>query len=125
MHYIAAPCSLGRLAGLFFFALIVAGSPTGAIAAVASISGTPPKTATVGKLYAFTPTLSGATGATPLFWIQNRPGWANFNSATGLLNGKPAADDVGTDAGVIINVSTDGKTWVALPAFSIVVSAAV
>jgi len=125
MHHVAAPYSFVRLAGFFLFTVVIAASPIRATAAVASISGSPPKSATVGKVYSFTPTLSGADGATPLFWIQNRPGWASFSAATGYLAGTPTVADVGTDSDVIISVCTDGKTWVALPAFSIVVSAAV
>jgi hypothetical protein len=122
MHHIAAPYSRVRLAGLFFFVIAIAASPMETSAAVASISGSPPKSAIVGKVYGFTPTLSDVAGATPLFRIQNRPDWTTFNSATGRLTGAPNVADVGTDAGVIISVSTDGKTWASLPAFAIVVT---
>jgi Fibronectin type III domain len=123
MHNIAPPNSFVRLTGYLFFAFLVAASPMRLAVSAVTITGSPPKTATVGHAWSFTPTVAGAAGKPLNFWIQNRPGWAGFNAATGLLNGTPKAADVGTDANIIINV-TNGTGWVPLHAFSIVVSQA-
>jgi hypothetical protein len=121
MLHIAAPHWFVRLAWLFLFAIVAAASIRAT--AADSISGSPPKLAIVGKIYSFTPTVSAPGGVTPLFRIRAQPDWASFSTATGRLAGLPKVSDVGTDAGVIISVTTDSKTWTALPAFSIFVAA--
>jgi hypothetical protein len=68
--------------------------------------------------YAFTPTSSDPDGDVLTFTITNKPAWASFNSATGLLSGTPTKSDVGTTNGIIIGVS-DGTLSAALPAFNI------
>ena len=88
-----------------------------------AISGTPASTATVGSLYSFTPTASGGSGGTLTFSIQNPPSWATFSSSTGQLSGTPAASNVGASSSIIIRVS-NGTSTVALPSFTITVSAA-
>ena len=89
--------------------------------AAPTISGTPPTTATVGVAYSFQPTASDSNGDTLGFSIQNKPGWASFNTSTGRLSGTPSA--AGTFGSIVISVS-DGKATASLPAFSITVSAA-
>jgi hypothetical protein len=86
-----------------------------------TISGTPATTATVGTQYTFTPTATDANGGTLTFSIVNRPAWATFTSATGRLQGTPAAANVGTFADIRISVS-DGQDTTALAPFSIAVS---
>jgi hypothetical protein len=88
-----------------------------------TISGQPPTSATAGMAYSFTPTASDPDGDNLTFSVANRPAWLTFNNATGTLSGTPGAANVGTYAGIIISVS-DGTTSVALPAFSIQVTAA-
>jgi hypothetical protein len=88
-----------------------------------TISGSPAKSVTVGKAYAFTPTASDPNGNTLTFSIANKPSWATFSTSTGKLSGTPSASHIGTYSNVTIRVS-DGTTTVSLPAFTITVSAA-
>jgi hypothetical protein len=85
------------------------------------ISGTPVKSATVGMPYTFAPAASDANRDRLTFSIENKPSWATFNTSTGQLAGTPNA--ASTFSNILIRVS-DGKTAAALPAFSIVASAA-
>ncbi len=54
------------------------------------------------------------------FSITNKPGFAQFNSATGQLYGVPYAEHARTWSGIVISVS-DGTTKVSLPAYSLVI----
>lgn len=83
-----------------------------------TISGTPAITATVGTAYSFQPSASDADGNSLGFSIKNRPGWADFSTATGRLSGTPRI--AGTAGNIVISVS-DGRATAALPAFSITV----
>jgi hypothetical protein len=85
-----------------------------------TISGSPTGTVTVGNAYDFQPTASDADGDILTFSIANKPSWASFSSSTGLLNGTPMSDQVGTYSGITITVS-DGQDTASLPAFSITV----
>jgi hypothetical protein len=85
-----------------------------------TISGSPPTTASVGTEYSFTPTASDPDGDTLGYEIVNRPGWAEFDTATGRLRGTPTA--AGTFANISIKVS-DGHATATLPTFSITVAA--
>jgi len=87
------------------------------------ISGTPPTALVEGQAYSFTPSASDPDGQTLTFSIQNRPGWANFSTATGRLAGTPPIGSAGTYANVVISVS-DGQASASLAAFSITVAAA-
>jgi hypothetical protein len=97
------------------------GSSTGNRAPV--ISGTPATSITVGSAYTFRPTASDPDGNTLGFSIQNRPGWASFNTSTGQLSGTPTSANVGTYSNIVISVS-DGTASASLPAFAITVRAA-
>lgn len=88
-----------------------------------TISGTPVVAATVGQPYAFQPAAHDSDGDKLTFSIANRPAWATFEAATGLLYGAPGSSDVGTAQNVTISV-TDGKATSTLPAFSITTAAA-
>ncbi len=83
-----------------------------------SISGTPATSVSVGSPYSFTPSASGASGATLKFSIQDKPSWASFNAANGALTGAPGVANVGTYSNIVISVS-DGSQSVALNPFSI------
>lgn len=83
-----------------------------------TISGTPPTTATDGKLYSFTPKASDANGDTLTFSIKDKPHWATFSSRTGTLSGIPVW--TGTDGSIVISVS-DGRASASLRTFSITV----
>jgi hypothetical protein len=87
-----------------------------------TISGTPPTSDVAGSAYSFQPTASGPSGMTLSFSVQNKPAWANFSIATGLLAGTPGSTQTGTYGNIIVSVS-DGQASSALPAFSITVTA--
>jgi len=87
------------------------------------ISGTPPTSATVGKLYAFQPTAKDPAGKTLSFSVKNKPVWASFSIASGLLNGTPTSSQTGTYSSIVVTAS-NGTYATALPAFNIVVSVA-
>lgn len=93
--------------------------PTTSTNSPPTISGSPARTATVGRAYSFTPTARDPNGNTLTFSIANKPSWATFSTTNGRLSGTPTA--TGTSSNITIRVS-DGTTTVALPAFAIVVS---
>jgi hypothetical protein len=104
-----------------------AGSPSGVSAPsgannAPTISGSPGAEAQVGANYSVTPQAQDADGDTLAFSIQNKPDWADFNTATGQLTGSPGAQHVGVNRDVTISVS-DGRASVALAPFAITVSA--
>ena len=70
----------------------------------------------------FQPSASGPSGMTLSFSVQNLPGWASFNTATGLLSGTPSSTQTGTYNNVVVSVS-DGQASSALAPFSITVTA--
>jgi hypothetical protein len=76
-----------------------------------------------GSTYSFQPSASDPSGLTLGFSVQNKPSWATFSIASGLLSGTPSSAQTGTYANVIISAS-DGQQASALPAFSITVTAA-
>jgi hypothetical protein len=86
-----------------------------------TITGAPATQASVGTAYNLTPQASDADGDTLAFSIENKPTWAQFNTATGQLTGTPATQDA--TANIVITVS-DGKATASLPAFSITVGTA-
>jgi hypothetical protein len=75
----------------------------------------------VAAQYSFVPATADANGDALTFSIANKPAWATFDAASGVLSGKPAAGDVSTYANIVISVS-DGAASTALPAFSIAVT---
>ena len=79
-----------------------AGSPT--------ISGTPPASISAGVSYTFHPVASGPSGMALTFAIRNKPPWALFDAATGVLSGTPSAANVGTYAQIAISVSNGVKS---------------
>jgi len=83
-----------------------------------TISGVPGTSVVAGNAYSFQPQAADANGNTLTFSISNKPSWATFNSATGLLSGTPSAAAVGSYANIVIAVS-DGTASASLPAFSI------
>lgn len=82
------------------------------------ISGTPPTSAREGQAYSFKPNATDADGDSLRFTIANRPAWATFSAATGVLKGTPGTGTVGTYSNIVIRVS-DGRKTVSLPAFAI------
>lgn len=86
-----------------------------------TISGKAASQASLGAAYSLTPSAADADGDTLAFTIQNKPAWAQFNTATGALTGTPTAE--ATFPNIVITVS-DGKASASLAAFSITVAAA-
>lgn len=86
------------------------------------ISGSPATMVNAGSLYTFQPVATDADGDVLTFSINNRPSWATFNSATGLLSGTPGAAVSGDFSGITISVS-DGANSASLGAFTIFVTA--
>ena len=86
-----------------------------------TISNSPDTAILTGDIYSFTPSASDPDGDILTFSITNLPRWADFNSATGALNGRPLPGDEGTYTNIVISVS-DGSAKVSLPAFSIEVT---
>lgn len=94
-----------------------AGGSAGANSAP-TISGAPATQASIGSSYSMAPQASDPDGDTLAFTIQNKPSWAEFNTATGRLTGTPASQS--TTENIVITVS-DGRASASLPAFSIIV----
>jgi hypothetical protein len=87
-----------------------------------TISGTPATTDIAGSPYSFQPTASGPSGMTLSYSVQNKPVWASFSIASGLLSGTPSGTQTGTYGNIIVSVS-DGQASSALPSFAITVTA--
>lgn len=87
-----------------------------------ALTGTPASTVTVGKTYLFQPTVSQG-GGTVTFSIKGQPGWATFDTDTGVLTGKPAAANVGT-SGAITITGSNGSSSASIGPFTITVNAA-
>jgi hypothetical protein len=83
-----------------------------------TISGAPTASVTIGAPYAFHPAATAAAGRTLTFAISNKPPWAAFDAASGMLSGTPIAANVGTYAQILISVS-DGVGDASLAPFTI------
>ncbi|MGB5247381.1 MAG: putative Ig domain-containing protein, partial [Woeseia sp.] len=83
-----------------------------------AISGNPATEINVGQAYSFQPAASDADGDALSFSISNRPAWAAFDTATGVLTGTPAAAHVGAWSNIVITVS-DGEDAASLSPFTI------
>jgi Putative Ig domain len=57
------------------------------------------------------------------FSVQNKPAWANFSIATGMLSGTPTSSQAGTYSNIVLSVS-DGVASSALAPFTITVTQA-
>ena len=101
------------------FSITVKASGSGKGAPV--IAGVPATSVTAGGTYRFQPADKDSAGYRILwFGIDHKPGWATFNTKTGLLTGKPTAAQVGTYSDIKITGS-DGREWAATSTFSITV----
>ena len=83
-----------------------------------SISGNPLTSIEVDSTYMFMPAASDQDNDALIFAIANKPSWAEFDTASGELSGRPTLADVGTYASIEISVS-DGEARSALPRFAI------
>jgi Putative Ig domain len=95
-------------------------SPVARASTAPTISGTPAKSVEVTHAYRFQPTAKGAAGAKLTFSITNKPWWATFSAATGLLAGTAA--HTATFSGIAICVS-NGAARTCLPSFTLKVTA--
>ncbi len=84
------------------------------------ITGVAAPVATVGEEYRFQVEAVDPDGDGLIFGIENKPVWATFDTATGLLSGTPGSGDVGTLEGIVISV-TDGWERDHIGPFSITV----
>ncbi|ACR12880.1 thrombospondin type 3 repeat family protein [Teredinibacter turnerae T7901] len=74
-----------------------------------TISGTAAPKGTEKLAYSFTPSVVDPdTDDVHTFSVTNKPAWASFNTATGMLSGTPQDGDEGTYSGIVISVD-DGK----------------
>jgi hypothetical protein len=90
-------------------------------AGIPTISGTPPASIAAGVGYTFRPVATDPAGLALTFAIKNKPAWALFDAATGVLSGTPSAANVGTFTQIAISVSDGVKTALLAP-FSIEVA---
>ncbi|MDH4106809.1 MAG: putative Ig domain-containing protein [Gammaproteobacteria bacterium] len=86
--------------------------------AAPQITGIPSTTVKVGDIYTFTPNGMDPDGDALTFRIENMPGWASFDPATGALSGQPTLGDVRSYSSILISVS-DGQASASLPRFAI------
>ena len=100
------------------FGITVQASGSGTSSGSVKISGTPPASVTAGSSYHFQPSATDSAGRTVSFSVANKPSWATFSIASGLLSGTPTTSQTGTYANITISAS-DGQSSSALPAFSI------
>lgn len=85
------------------------------------ITGVPANAIYENTLYSFTPTVNDSDADLLTYSISNKPSWANFDRATGILTGVPQHSDIGTTSNINISVS-DGFSFAApLGEFSITV----
>jgi|GEM_PF-428064 len=91
-----------------------------AVNAEPTISGSPATSVSQGATYLFVPGASDVDGDALVFSIMNKPTWASFDTATGILTGIAVNADVGVTSGIVISVS-DGVTSTSLPAFNLTV----
>ncbi|MDH5515507.1 MAG: putative Ig domain-containing protein, partial [Gammaproteobacteria bacterium] len=86
------------------------------------ISGSPAGSVFTNSGYVFQPAATDADGDNLTFSVMNKPSWASFNTANGVLSGTPSASQAGTYSNIVISV-TDGTDVASLPGFSIQVNA--
>jgi hypothetical protein len=105
-------------ASLPAFTITVSAPPS----APPTIAGTPATSVAAGTAYSFTPLTTDPSSAALSFTVQNLPGWATFNSASGNLSGTPGASAAGTYSNIVISVSAGGSAPVSLAPFAITVT---
>ena len=86
------------------------------------ITGTPITSFNEGVAYTFAPVGSDVDAGDDIaFSIANKPTWATFISATGVLSGTPTNSDVGITENIVITVTDTGGLKASLAAFSLTV----
>jgi hypothetical protein len=130
----SAPCSVLAVNGSYVQEKTVTSAPANCISADDTpsdepttpentppvISGTPRSYVDEGQEYRFAPTANDTDGDELTFSITNRPSWAHFNPATGVLRGTPDSASVGTYENIVITVS-DGEATASLRSVDITV----
>ena len=84
-----------------------------------SISGNPEKKIMQDEFYIFTPLVKDIERNKLKFFIKNKPNWANFDSRTGSLSGRPENLDVGISKNITISVMDSNDRKVTLAPFAI------
>jgi hypothetical protein len=112
----AAPASAALL--LTLSGAVCAPSVAAAVTRTLTLSGTPPASVTIPNTYSFQPVAYDSVKGKLHYAIQNMPAWvAQFNTDTGLLVGRPNAQQVGVYNNIRIRV-TDSYGYAEL-AFSV------
>ena len=75
----------------------------------------------VGESLNFIPTANDPDGDILTFSITGMPAWATFDSSSGLLNGIPLAEDLGSVSAITITVS-DGEFNASIGPFNLTVT---
>ena len=101
----------------FSITVLASGSTTPTV----KISGAPASSVTAGSTYRFQPTATDSAGRTLSFSVTNKPSWATFSIASGLLSGTPTSGQTGTYGNIVVSAS-DGLASSSLSAFSISVT---
>lgn len=86
-----------------------------------TLTGQPATVVAEDAAYRFAPVAADADGDPLIFSIANKPAWATFSAATGVLAGTPRNADVGTTSGIVITVS-DGSAVASIGPFSVTVT---
>jgi len=85
-----------------------------------AISGAPALSVLQDQTYSFTPTVIDSDADEVFsFMINNKPLWASFDVATGLLSGIPKNADVGEYSGIVIQVTDSSGESASLSEFAI------
>ncbi len=74
------------------------------------LTGSPDNSVKIGESYSFQPAASDPDGDALSFDIQNKPGWANFDTATARFSGTPLLGDEGVYSDITITVSDGSDT---------------
>ncbi len=101
---------------------ITVSSGSGTPSSAVTISGTPSTKVTAGSAYSFQPKASDPAGKTISYSVTNKPSWATFSIATGLLSGTPTTAQEGSYANITVSAS-DGTASSSLAPFTIQVTA--
>jgi hypothetical protein len=94
--HIALLCTLGAAAS--------APSPAATVNRTLTISGTPAASVTNPNLYSFQPVAYDSVNSSLHYAIYNKPAWAQFNTNTGLLSGRPNSEQVGEYSNIRIRL---------------------
>lgn len=88
-----------------------------------TITGIPSTTVSAGTAYNFTPVATDPdAGDTLTFTISGKPGWASFDTTTGVLTGTPTGVNAKTYNDIVISVRDSKFNKVSLSAFNLTVT---